>query len=291
MKPHFHKVPIQMRSSFSVRHDVQPNFGNVWHYHPELELHYVVKGEGTRLVGDHVGSFHAGELLLLGENLPHTWHCQEDYFEKYAENYVEAIVVHFSSSCLGHEFLNLPETNALMRLFEKAKRGMQIFGTSREQLKQLMMQAVMAEDLRKVILLLEILEILTKTQEYRNISTMFPFLKATEGDMVRMNSIYNYTLNNFTKDISLKEIASVSNLTMTSFCRYFKIMTKKTYADFLNEVRINHACKLLSENTLQIDEICYTCGFNNLSNFYRQFKRVTRYTPKDFRRRYNIYLS
>lgn len=280
-----------MRSSFSVRHDVQPNFGNVWHYHPELELHYVVKGEGTRLVGDHVGSFHAGELLLLGENLPHTWHCQEDYFEKYAENYVEAIVVHFSSSCLGHEFLNLPETNALMRLFEKAKRGMQIFGTSREQLKQLMMQAVMAEDLRKVILLLEILEILTETQEYRNISTMFPFLKATEGDMVRMNSIYNYTLNNFTKDISLKEIASVSNLTMTSFCRYFKIMTKKTYADFLNEVRINHACKLLSENTLQIDEICYTCGFNNLSNFYRQFKRVTHYTPKDFRRRYNIYLS
>lgn len=291
MKAHFHKVPIQMRSSFSVRHDVQPNFGNVWHYHPELELHYVVKGEGTRLVGDNVGSFHAGELLLLGENLPHTWHCQEEYFEKYAENYVEAIVVHFSSSCLGHEFLNLPETNALMRLFEKAKRGMQIFGTSREQLKQLMMQAVMAEDLRKVIILLEILEILTETQEYRNISTMFPFLNATEGDMVRMNRIYNYTLNNFTKDISLKEIASVSNLTMTSFCRYFKIMTKKTYADFLNEVRINHACKLLSENILQIDEICYTCGFNNLSNFYRQFKRVTHYTPKDFRRRYNIYVS
>lgn len=289
MKPHFHRVPIQLRDSFSVRHDVQPNFGNVWHYHPELELHYVIKGEGTRLIGNNVNSFHAGELLLLGENLPHTWHCQEEYFKKYAESYVEAIVLHFSPECLGQGFLNLPETNTLMRLFEKAKKGMEIFGKSRERLKELMIQAVGAADLRRIIVLLEIFEILTETQEYRNISTTYAFSRAPEGDMLRMNSIYNYTLNNFGKDISLKEIAFVSNLTITSFCRYFKTMTEKTYADFLNEVRINHACTLLSENKLQIDEICYACGYNNLSNFYRQFKRITGHTPKDFRRCYNIY--
>lgn len=288
MKPHYHKVPIHLQSSFSIRHDVQANFGNIWHYHPELELHYVIKGEGVRLIGDHVSHFSAGELLLLGENLPHTWHCQEDYFVDNAKNYVEAIVLHFRPSCLGGDFLGLPEARALLKLFERAKRGMKIFGSTKNRLINLMQQTVEAQELSKIILLLQILETLANTNDYDPISDAVMALKHNEGEMARMNKIYNYTLTNYDKTITLKDIASISNLTATSFCRYFKLMTDKTYADFLTEVRINNACKLLTENVMQIEEICYACGFNNLSNFYRHFKRLKKRTPKEFRSCYRL---
>lgn len=288
MKAHYHKVPIHLQHSFSIRHNVQANFGNVWHYHPELELHYVMKGEGVRLIGDNISNFQAGELLFLGENLPHTWHCQEEYFEKNPANYVEAIVLQFSSSCLGKEFIHLPEMSGLLRLFERAKRGMEVFGKTKKNLIMLLQRTATAENLSKVILLLQILQELIETQEYRCISGTLSNAKANEGDMARMNKIYNYTLTNYDKDIRLNDIASISNLTTTSFCRYFKLMTDKTYADFLVEVRVNNACKLLTENVIQIEEICYACGFNNLSNFYRQFKKVTGFTPKTFRKRYNF---
>src|SRR3954454_2165183 len=118
MKPHFHKVPQQLESSFSIRRDF--SFGSLWRYHPELELHYVIRGEGVRFIGDNISNFSSGEIVLLGSNLPHTWRCKEEYFENNPSHDVEAIVIHFLPDCLGRDFLSLPEAYMIPKLLEKA---------------------------------------------------------------------------------------------------------------------------------------------------------------------------
>lgn len=286
MKPLFHKVPTQLQSSFSVRHDVQPNFGTVWHYHPELELHHVIRGEGVRFIGDNIGNFSAGEILLLGTNLPHTWRCNEKFFVQNPQHEVEAIVIHFLPDCLGRDFLRLPETYLIPRLYEKATKGMKFTGKTRERLAKLMHTAVGATDLDRLIVLLSILKTLAETDEYVHITSAHAFYQSKETDVIRLNRVCNYTLSNYKQDITLEEIASISNLSVTSFCRYFKMMTNKTYYDFLIEIRVSHACRMLVEDRLPTEMICFECGFNNVSNFYRHFKKVTGITPLEYKRKY-----
>jgi len=286
MKPHFHKVPVTLQSSFSIRHDVKPDFGTVWHYHPELELHYNIKGEGVRFIGDNISNFASDEMVLLGENLPHTWRCKDEYFQNNPELNVEAMVIHFLPDCLGKHLLSLPEAYLIPKLFEKAKSGMVIYGKAKEKLADLMATAVHATNLERIIILLTILKTLAETDEFETITAKSTFYQSNESETLRINKICTYTLTNYKKDISLEEVASLSNLSITSFCRYFKLMTKKTYYDFLIEIRVSHACRFLIENKLPTEMICFNCGFNNVSNFYRHFKKVTGMTPLDYKRKY-----
>ncbi|MGF1924114.1 MAG: AraC family transcriptional regulator [Bacteroidia bacterium] len=286
MKPHFHKVPITLQSSFSIRHDIKPDFGTVWHYHPELELHYNIKGEGVRFIGDNISNFVSDEMVLLGENLPHTWRCKDEYFQNNPELNVEAMVIHFLPDCLGKHLLSLPEAYLIPKLFEKAKSGMIIHGNAKKRLATLMETAVHATNLERIIILLTILKTLAETDEFETITTKSTFYQSNESETLRINKICTYTLTNYKKDITLEEVASLSNLSITSFCRYFKLMTKKTYYDFLIEIRVSHACRFLIENKLPTEMICFNCGFNNVSNFYRHFKKVTGMTPLDYKRKY-----
>ncbi|WP_344976484.1 AraC family transcriptional regulator [Compostibacter hankyongensis] len=286
MKPHFHKVPAQIQASFSIRHDIVPNFGRIWHYHPELELHYTIKGEGVRFIGDKISNFSAGEIILLGENLPHTWHCKEEYFQEGSSRDVEAVVLHFLPNCMGDDFLQLPEAHLLPRLYEKAKKGMLILNETRERLSQLLLLATKAENLDRIVALISILKILSETRDYQTVSPAYTFYPSGEQETERLNAVYNYTLSHYNKVITLDEIAAISNLTVTSFCRYFKLMTRKTYYDFLTEIRINHACRFLIEDKHSIAQISDRCGFYNIPNFYRQFKKVTGVTPMTYKRNY-----
>ena len=150
-----------------------------------------------------------------------------------------------------------------------------------------MREALSATNLDKIIVLLKILKTLAETDEYKTIvSGQSTFYQSNETDTIRLNKVCNYTLTNYKKDITLEEISSISNLSVTSFCRYFKLMTKKTYYDFLIEIRISHACRALVEDKLPTEVICFDCGFNNVSNFYRHFKKVTGITPLEYKRKY-----
>ncbi|GAB3926971.1 AraC family transcriptional regulator [Larkinella terrae] len=286
MKAHFYKVPVNAQDSFSIRHDVKANFGNIWHYHPELELHYVIRGEGVRFIGDDVSNFSAGEMLLVGENLPHTWRCNEAYFREDPDNLVEAIVMQFRPDCLGRDFLNLAETQPIRRLYEKALRGLLIKGETCEKVAELLHRAVEAKPLHRLIVLLSILEVLAQSDELETITSERVFYQSNELETVRLNKVYSHTLANYAREITLDEIASVANLSVTSFCRYFKLMTHKTYHEFLTEIRVSHACRALVENKLSAEAICFESGFNNLSNFYRHFKRVKGITPLEYKRNY-----
>jgi len=276
-----------MQDSFSIRHDIQPNFGTIWHYHPELELHYIIRGEGIRFIGDNISNFSSGEIILLGENLPHTWRCREEYFQPDSSLEVEAIVIHFLPDCLGKPLLDLPEAHLLPKLFEKARNGMVINGEAKEKLASLMQAAVKAAGLERIIVLLSILKVLAEADKVTSIALpneSFP--RSNEYDTLRLNKICAYTLSNYKKEISLEEIAAIGNLSVTSFCRYFKLMTKKTYYNFLTEIRVSHACRLLVNDRYPTEIVCYECGFNNVSNFYRHFKRITGLTPLEYKRAY-----
>lgn len=282
MKPHFHRVPVKSENSFSIRHEKASGFGTVWHYHPELELHYLIKGKGVRFIGDNISNFGDGELILLGENLPHTWRVEEGTDNQM----VEVIIIHFLPDCLGSDLLHLPEAYLIPKLYEKAKKGLLIKGEAKKQIVALMHSAVHAKNLDRLIALLSILKILAETREIEGIASAHAFYKSNDLETLRLNKVYSYTLANYRNDISLQEVAALANLGVTSFCRYFKLMTKKTYNDFLVEIRISHACRFLIEDRLATEVICFECGFNNVSNFYRHFKKVTDMTPLEYKRKY-----
>jgi AraC-like DNA-binding protein len=282
MKPHFHKVPVKSQNSFSIRHELESGFGTVWHYHPELELHYLVRGNGVRFIGDNISNFSDGELILLGQNLPHTWRMGDSPGQLGAE----VIVIHFLPDCLGADLLNLPEAYLIPKLYEKAKKGLVINGKAKEEITALMRFAVHAQGLDRLIALLTMLKILSETNDMETITSAHAFYKSNDLETLRLNKVYTYTLSNYKNLISLQEVAAVANLGVTSFCRYFKLMTKKTYNDFLVEIRISHACRALIEDRQTIEVICFECGFNNVSNFYRHFKKVMDMTPLEYKRKY-----
>ena len=287
MKPHYHKVPKNLENSFSLRKDVSANFESTWHYHPELELHYTKKGEGLRFIGDNISNFNSDEMLLLGENLPHTWKSHDAYLHPQSKLEVETMVMHFLPDCLGQEFLSLPEAYALTQLFKRAKNGLLIQGDTKRKLLSLLEAAHQAENLNRIALFICILSTLSETSEYEPITSAHAFYQSNQLETDRLNQIYTYTLKNYMNKISLAEIASLSCMSITSFCRYFKLMTNKTYTDFLSEIRISYACKLLIENKeLTIESISTETGFNNASNFFRQFKKTIGLTPKAYRKKY-----
>lgn len=287
MKPLYRKLPAELESSFSARHDVMPNFGNVWHYHAELELHYTIRGEGIRFIGDNISQFAAGEIILVGEKLSHAWRCKDEYFQNNPDYSIEAIVLQFLPDCLGKQLLQLPEAYLIPKLFEKAKNGLLIKGETKRIVADLMHNCAGESGLGKVISLLQILKVLSESDECETIvKTQTTFHQSNEADNIRLNNIFNYTHMHYKNDITLEEVANIANLSITSFCRYFKMMTRKTYYDFLVEIRISHACRLLVENKLPTEVICFDCGFNNVSNFYRHFKKVMGLTPLEYKKRY-----
>ena len=287
MKPLYRKLPAKLESSFSARHDVMPNFGNVWHYHEELELHYTIRGEGVRFIGDNISTFAADEIILVGEKLSHAWRCKDEYFQNNPHYSIEAIVLQFLPDCLGKQLLQLPESYLIPKLFEKAKSGLIIKGETKKLVAELMQNCVNETGFGKVIALLQILRVLAESDECETIvKTQTTFHQSNEADNIRLNNIFNYTHAHYKDDITLEEVANIANLSITSFCRYFKTMTRKTYYDFLVEIRISHACRLLVENKLPTEVICFECGFNNVSNFYRHFKKVMGLTPLEYKKRY-----
>lgn len=283
MKPHLLKVSLEPESSFNIRQNKGPAFYNQWHFHPEVELIYIHNGRGTRLIGNNINRFESNELLLIGSNLAHMWRCDPEYL-KSPDLIPEVTVIYFNRDFLGDKFFNLPELKGINVLLEKAKQGILINGETRNKVKDLISKLAVSKGVERIITLILILEKIVSTKEKEFINLMYHPVKFEEFEANRLNNIFQHTLTNFQKEISLSEIASVANLSAKSFCRYFKLKTKKTFYNFLLEVRIAHACNLLSKKDICIHDVCYESGFNNLSNFNRYFKKIMNKTPLEYKK-------
>ncbi|HWJ92167.1 MAG TPA: AraC family transcriptional regulator [Flavisolibacter sp.] len=286
MRPQLLKVSKGPDRSFSVRRDLVPHVNNRWHYHSEVELIHFKKGEGTQFIGDSIKRFKAGDVVMVGANLPHYWRFDDAYFEENTKAMADIRVSHFNENFWGENFLHLPENNNIRTILEKAKRGLQITGKTKQRVAELLEQLQSADGPQRIILLIEALSAIANCKGLVMLSSIGfkPDLVEVESD--RINAIYEYSIKNFKRKIQLEEIAEVANISPNSFCRYFKSRTRKTYSQFLIELRVGHACKLLIENNQCIKRLCYESGFNNFTSFHKYFKMITGKSPLTYQREF-----
>jgi len=286
MKPQLLKVSTGPTQSFSVRRDLVPYMNNKWHYHPEVELIHFKKGFGTQFIGDSIKGFRSGDIILIGAHLPHYWRFDDSYFENESKVSADVSVAHFNENFWGDQFLNLPENKAIKALLENSRRGLQINGKVKVKVADLLTQMLTAEGTLRIMLLLEALSLIANCNQTVKLSSIGFKQDYAESENIRINAIYDYTLNNFRRKIHLEEIANVAVISPNSFCRYFKSKTRKTYSKFLMEIKVGHACKLLIENKLNIKQLCYESGFNNLASFHKYFKITTGKSPLNYQKEY-----
>lgn len=272
-----------MVHSFNARRDTEPNVNNHWHYHPELELVYFKKGSGTQFIGDSISEFASGDVMLVGSNLPHHWQFDDLYFNKDSDVTADVSVVHFNENFWGEAFLNLPENTEIRHLLNRSKRGILIKGAERE-IGELMEKIIYAEGPRKIILLMEVLLAIGNHPGNTLLASLGFQHNFQESEKDRINAIYNYSIANFKKKITLEEIAAVANISPNSFCKFFKSRSRKTYSRFINEIRVGNACKLLINNQLNVKEICYDSGFYNFASFHKYFKEITGKSPLTYQK-------
>ncbi|WP_025762100.1 AraC family transcriptional regulator [Dyadobacter tibetensis] len=289
MKPQLIKVPRATQQSYSIRRDVVLYFYDRWHYHPEIELVLIEQGSGTQFIGDSIQNFQNGDLLLIGPNLPHYWRCDDKYFEGRENLRAQATVLHFLPDLFGETFMELPENRSILDLFQRSATGLKFSGIGKNKVSQLMQDLLVDNGENRVLQLLQILNILASSTEATSLSNQFNLKGYDSFDTDRINKIYQYTLQNFQKKISISEIADIANISQHSFCRYFKSRSRKTYSQFLIELRIGHACKLLLEERLPVAQICFESGFNNFANFNKSFKSITGLSPLQYQKKAGSY--
>jgi AraC-like DNA-binding protein len=285
MKPRLHALPLSSDASFLFKNLDCNYFSVPWHFHKEFELSLITQSSGTRFIGDHVSNFEPGDLVLIGSNIPHLYRNSELYYNKHGKRRASSLFVHFTPDFLGRSFFEIPEMELVSKLLKKSSLALEIHGDAKQFTTSKMHEMSTSKPPQRLICLLEILVTLSQSTELKSLLSI-GFTATQGGDTDRINIVFEFIMKNYTKEIYIKEIASKLNMTVASFSRYFKHHTRKTFRDYVTEIRIGHACRLLMENNHNIFEICYQSGFENLSNFHRLFKRILRTTPKEYRNRF-----
>jgi AraC-like DNA-binding protein len=286
MRPQLLKVSKGPNYSFGVRRDFVPHINNRWHYHAEVELIHFEKGEGTQFIGDSIKRFKPGHVVLIGSNLPHYSRFDDAYFEEKNAPIPDIRVAHFAENFWGDTFLSLPENVNIKSALEKGRRGLYIQGQTGLAVSEILEQLLEADGCLRLILLLKALSLIANSKDVTTLSSLGFKPDVMDSEEDRINDIYEYSLKSFKGKIQLEEIASVANISPNSFCRYFKSRTRKTYSQFLIELRVGHACKLLIENNLSIKQLCYESGFNNFTSFHKYFKQITGKSPLSYQKEF-----
>jgi AraC-like DNA-binding protein len=287
VKSALQKSPIPNSHAFVAKLLRQPNFDPIWHFHPEYQLFMVLKGSGTRFIGDHVKHYKEGDITLTGPNLPHMWRSDTEGYTVEEILWSEGIVVYFHDDFIGQSLLQKEEMIKLRQLFQKSLRGLDVSGKTADTIRVMINNLLHLEGMESVLELFKILNCLANTTESTILASPGYTNSLKEGDTERMNMVHAYVMKNFKDKIELGTVASLANMTPTSFSRYFKIHANKTFSEFLSEIRIGHACKLLIENKMNIGQACYESGFHTLSNFNKQFKAITNRTPLSYKKEYS----
>jgi len=272
VKPLIQKLPLTESTSFVAKTFRTPNFEVGWHQHVEYELILFTEGSGLSFIGNHVGEFETGDIYFLGSNLPHT-------FQKSGDQVTSAVVVQFRNDL----FIQIPETRAIHLLFQTSMQGLKMQGDTKLKLAALIKELETATGFKRILILSECLEIMAANNEYMTISTQeVKHLNPKDKDCI--DRIFQFTIDSFKEPVSLAQVASIACMSIPAFCNYFKRSTKKTYIDFLNEVRIGYACNLLVDTKKSVLDICYESGYNTMANFHKQFLNVKGLTPLQYRK-------
>lgn len=276
----YEKIFVSHKHSFITRRlQMDPNSHKI-HSHMNFELNYITSGAGKRIVGNSISSYAEGDLVLLGPNIPHCW----EVLETGAETPPECIVTHFYENIISSDFFNIPELEDVVDLLKNAGNGIWFKGKKTEKVGQTLKKMATLSGMERYIELLKVFNLLLQIEDREILALPSSLPNSYDKDHDQINKIYEYVFNNIQSGIKLKEASALVYMEPGSFCRYFKKKTNQTFMDYVKNVRIGIAAKLLSETDKQITQICYECGYNNLANFNHYFKVIMKKTPSEYRK-------
>lgn len=279
MKIHYEIIKTDQDSSIRFLWQNRPTKEFVWeyHYHPEYELVCVFEGAGTRHVGSHLSIYEDGDLVLIGSNVPHSG------FGLNASDPHEEIVVQIKPEVLDHMLSGFPEMKNIADLLDRAKHGIKFNGKIKTKIKAMLIEMGQIKPFEKVVTLLKIFNLLAENDTYDILNELPIEANLISKHRSRLQKIFTYVENYYQVDIDIKAVAGLVNISVPSFCNYFKKTTNITFTEFVNRYRIQKACLLLLQDKT-IAEVCFECGFNNVTYFNKIFKKIVNRTPSEFRK-------
>jgi len=252
------------------------------HSHKNFELNYISSGIGRRIVGDNISGFEKGDLVLLGPNIPHCWEVLD------AENNEQpaCIVTHFSENIVDSDFFKMPELEKVVALLKLSNRGIRFKVEDDTEIRNILLDMSESKGLEYYIGLLKIFNNLIKIADRERLSNPINGSSLFSKNIEKINKVYEYVFQNIQEGIKLEEASAVLNMAPSSFCRFFKKKTGSTFMEYVMNVRVGIAAKLLAETDKQITQICFDSGYNNLANFNHYFKANMGKTPSDYRKNF-----
>ncbi len=270
------KIPKPEKEALIYQEDVGIFYDQL-HQHEEIQISYIVEGHGTLILGDSINDFSENDILVIGENIPHVFRTDKEYSSS-----PKMLTLFFTKSSFGKDFFNLTDMSAINDFFKKSEYGMKVL-SKKEKIGLLFLKLKKQNKIQRISSLLKILNQIIHA-ETKPLSSFVNTKKYSEDEGRRMNDVFEYAISSFDKVISLEEVAEKANMTKNAFCRYFKKRTNKTFFQFLIEIRIENACKLLHHNKdLSISSISELSGFQDIANFNRKFKELKGISPSQFR--------
>jgi len=276
------KVPVSEEASFRIQVDEMSYFYDKFHHHPEVQITWIQKSYGSLLMGNAIVPFFENDVLVIGGNTPHSFRNDEFFFKNNKSDAAKSTSILFDENAFGKNFFEIPEMKKVKTFIRKAGKGFQIKGEAKEKIIERLKIIDRKNGIERFIIFMEILNILSTSKEKDVISNLDFLGKLNSTESKKLEVVFQYIMDNFQQPIKLESAAAVANLSVSAFCRFFKVRTRKTFSQFVNELRISMACKKLLMDDISISEICYEVGFSNLSNFNRQFKKITKFTPSQF---------
>lgn len=271
------KIHLEHFESFSCKHFETPYFETNWHKHEEHELILITTGNGNALIGDYIGEYAVGDIFFIASNLPH-------WFRKHnTKAFGSALVIQFNQSLFGESFLKIPENKQIFQLLKK-EDALKLKCKLNKEVASNMQQLLESTAFDKMILLMQILMKIGSSNNHTKLTQNFIDPKAQVNPAIE--KIIDFSFNHYLEPITLQQVANLADMSIPTFCRFFKKNLKKTYFDFLQDLRIAHACKLLTNTSKPILQICYESGYNSWAHFSKQFKKLKKMTPKIYRKEF-----
>ncbi len=277
------KIEKSKHSSFYTGIYDQPYFDGAWHYHPELELLLITKGNGIRLVGDHAEDFKTNDLVLLGGYLPHAWIPDSKFLKENSKQHCRSIYIQFKKDIFGSHFMDIPELKGVRKILTHAERGIKVTGKHKEKIISLFKKIPRSSSLKQLLTLIRILDLINLSGYDLLVSEKY-FKNSFYFKSSRILKIHEFIMENYAKKVSIKDCATITNMTVSSFCRYFKNETTYTFTEYLNKIRIDFSKKLLAHTDVPIKEIGFDCGYNSIPYFNKQFKKIEKISPYAYRK-------
>jgi len=255
-----------------------------WHHHPEYELVLILKGKGRRMVGDSVDRFRENDLIFTGPFLPHQWIC-DVYSPDHPDNCQErAFVIQFVYDFLGDKFFDIPENASLKKFLSGSTRGYKFYGKTETQIISILLKMMKSNSAGRLYGLLSIFEVFESATDFHFLSSPASIESFRLKESEFRQKALQYIMQNFHTEIQIRDLLEVTNTSYASFYNYFKRNFRVPFNEYLLDIRVDYACKLLKDESMNISEIAYSCGFDNLSNFNRQFRRLRNMTPSLFQK-------